>query len=304
MSSPPSNRFSSRGSSISCSSLSTACWCHTSLTTVKTQKQGEETQRDTWDGGLSETTAPSRGVLPCLVGWRRTYAPARGRGWSSEGWRWSSGWGSPARPPPTCPFVRGSGCCNRAPLVWRVITRVIRGHYGKENRLITGTNIESDTAIQTQCGAALPLPHFKIEQKMTVQFAAVNDFWWTSTSTCNRFLIIPHENWTRPLLPTTRGLFEVWNTWFMWIIISHQAPPPERWGHVSPRPTPVCVDARNSRQASHFKGKDAEGDVPCYPQKWKSDWGLTSGARARPFPDLAQTPKVFTKHAKRLRKSQ
>lgn len=33
----PSSRFSNRGSSISCSSLSTACWCHTSFTTVKTQ---------------------------------------------------------------------------------------------------------------------------------------------------------------------------------------------------------------------------------------------------------------------------
>lgn len=32
----PSNKFSNRGSSINCNSLKTACWCHTSSTTVKT----------------------------------------------------------------------------------------------------------------------------------------------------------------------------------------------------------------------------------------------------------------------------
>lgn len=32
----PSNKLSNRGSSINCNSLNTACWCHTSSTTVKT----------------------------------------------------------------------------------------------------------------------------------------------------------------------------------------------------------------------------------------------------------------------------
>jgi len=48
-----------------------------------------------------------------------TYALARGRGWSFEGWWRSSGWGFPASPPVICLLLRGSGWSSSAPLVWR-----------------------------------------------------------------------------------------------------------------------------------------------------------------------------------------
>lgn len=55
-----------------------------------------------------------------LIRQKWTHAPATGRGWSSAGWWWSSGWGFSARPPLICLFLLGSGWSNSAPLVWRV----------------------------------------------------------------------------------------------------------------------------------------------------------------------------------------